>query len=69
MHPDEVRFRHMLDATCEALAFISNRTRKDMESDRMLTLALIQLLEIIGEAANGISADLGINTLKYLGLL
>jgi uncharacterized protein with HEPN domain len=57
LHPDEVRFRHMLDATCEALAFISNRTRKDMESDRMLTLALIQLLEIIGEAANGISAS------------
>ncbi len=57
LHPDEVRFRHMYDATCEALTFISGKTREDMESDRVLTLALIQLLEIIGEAANGIAAD------------
>ena len=61
MHPDEIRVRHMLDAACEALAFTSDKTRADVESDRMLSLALIQLLEIIGEAANGISGEFCMN--------
>lgn len=47
----------MLDATSEALAFTSDKTRSDLDSNRMLSLALIQLLEIIGEAANGISDE------------
>ncbi len=55
MHPDETRLRHMLDATLEALSFVSGKTRADVVSNRILVLALIQLLEIIGEAANGIS--------------
>ncbi|MCJ7818153.1 MAG: DUF86 domain-containing protein [Candidatus Thorarchaeota archaeon] len=57
MHPDEIRLRHMLDAVREALAFTSDKTRADVESNRMLILALIQLLEIIGEAANGITSE------------
>jgi uncharacterized protein with HEPN domain len=47
----------MLDATREALAFTSEKTRADLDSNRMLSLALIQLLEIIGEAANVISIE------------
>ena len=58
MRPDETRLRHMLDATCEALSFVSGKTRVDVISNRILVLALIQLLEIIGEAANGISDEL-----------
>ncbi|MHA1421951.1 MAG: HepT-like ribonuclease domain-containing protein [Candidatus Thorarchaeota archaeon] len=58
MHPDETRLRHMLDATHEALSFVSGKTRADVVSNRILVLALIQLLEIIGEAANGISDGL-----------
>lgn len=57
MHPDEIRLRHMLDATCEALSFVSEKKRIDVVSDRILVLALIQLLEIIGEAASGISTE------------
>lgn len=43
--------RHMLDAGCEALSFIKGRTRTDLDQDRMLVLALIKDIEIVGEAA------------------
>ena len=57
MHADEILLRHMLDATREALAFTADKGRSDLDSNRMLSLALIQLFEIIGEAANGISNE------------
>lgn len=34
---------------------MSNRTKKDLDDDRMLPLALVRLIEIIGEAANNVS--------------
>lgn len=48
---DQIRIRHMLDAVTEALAFTIDKNRADLDSDRMLTLAIIKELEIIGEAA------------------
>jgi uncharacterized protein with HEPN domain len=42
----------MLDHSREAVAMAAGRTRQDLETDRMLNLALIRLLEIVGEAAN-----------------
>jgi uncharacterized protein with HEPN domain len=45
----------MLDAAREAILFVRNRGRTDLENDRMLVLALIKAIEIIGEAANQIS--------------
>ncbi|MBC6476830.1 MAG: DUF86 domain-containing protein [Hormoscilla sp. GM7CHS1pb] len=48
---DPVRLHHMLDAAKEAVLFAENRTRIDLESDRMLTLSLVKCIEIIGEAA------------------
>jgi len=42
----------MRDYCCEALAMIEGRTREDLDVDRMLNLALVRLLEIVGEAAN-----------------
>ena len=47
----------MLDAGREALSFIEGRTREDLSRDRMLLLALIKEIEIIGEAASRISAE------------
>jgi uncharacterized protein with HEPN domain len=41
----------MLDAALEALSFAENRTRKDLDADRKLELALVKAIEIIGEAA------------------
>jgi uncharacterized protein with HEPN domain len=47
----------MQDAAIEAMSFIENRTRKDLDRDRMLALALVKDIEIIGEAAGRVSAD------------
>jgi uncharacterized protein with HEPN domain len=52
---DEVRVRHMLDAARQALEFVHGRDRPDLDSDPMLRLAVIKLLEIIGEAAKNVS--------------
>jgi len=57
MIDDATRLRHMRDAAVEAVGFIRDRTRSDLEGDRMLTLALVKDIEIIGEAAGRISAD------------
>jgi uncharacterized protein with HEPN domain len=47
----------MRDAAREAMSFVEHRDRKDLGSDRMLTLAIVKDIEIIGEAASRISAD------------
>ena len=54
---DLVRLRHMLDAARKAVDFSRGRTRDDLDSDEMLSLALVRLLEIIGEAAKRISEE------------
>jgi uncharacterized protein with HEPN domain len=47
----------MLDAVLEVIEFTHNKKRSDLDSDRKLKHALVRLLEIIGEAAAGISSD------------
>jgi uncharacterized protein with HEPN domain len=54
-HEDTVRLGHMLDHALEAVEMCRGRTRKDLDSDRMLNLALVRLVEIVGEAANRVS--------------
>ena len=46
-----VRLRHMLDHAKEAVFLVRGKSRKDLDSDRLLNLALVRLVEIIGEAA------------------
>jgi len=41
----------MLDHSRETVAMAAGRARDDLTSDRMLNLALVRLLEIVGEAA------------------
>jgi uncharacterized protein with HEPN domain len=53
---DIVRLRHMLDAAKEALSFVSNKTRKSLDTDRQLALSLVKAIEIIGEAAANVTA-------------
>ncbi len=52
---DGTRLRHIKDAAEEALSFVKNRSREDLDNERMLSLALVRLIEIIGEAANNVS--------------
>jgi len=47
----------MLAASKEATEFASGKSRKDLEKDRILTLAIIKSIEIIGEAASKVTAD------------
>ena len=54
---DVIRLRHMLDAAREALSFIAGRSSEDLSRDRMLLLALVKEIEIIGEAASRISDE------------
>lgn len=54
---DHVRFRHMLDAAKEAMKLAEGKTRKDIENERLLNLSLVRLIEVVGEAANRVSAD------------
>jgi uncharacterized protein with HEPN domain len=47
----------MLDAAREALTFIRNKTRADIDRDRLLALGLMKSIEIIGEAASKVSRE------------
>jgi uncharacterized protein with HEPN domain len=38
----------------EALSFVEGKTRADLEANRLLNLALVRLVEVIGEAASRI---------------
>ncbi len=54
---DDIRLRHMMDAAKEAFAFVRNRSRSDLDHDRMLAHALVRCIEIIGEAAAQITKE------------
>ena len=54
---DETRIKHMFDAAQKAITFTNNRTFQDLEEDEMLALALVKLIEIVGEAASRVSKD------------
>ncbi len=54
---DLVRLRHMLEAAQEAMEFAEGRSVNDVKSDRLLSLALVRLVEIVGEAASHVSED------------
>lgn len=45
----------MLRHAEEVLAHTSGRSRADLDADRLLSLALVRLLEIVGEAAGRVS--------------
>lgn len=54
-HDDTISFRHMLDHAREAVDIITGKTPEDLGRERMLELALIRLVEIVGEAAGRVS--------------
>jgi len=56
-HDDEVRLRHMLDHAVEACKMVRGCQPEDLRQNRMLQLALIHLVEIIGEAASRVSEE------------
>jgi uncharacterized protein with HEPN domain len=47
----------MMEYSNEALSLVEGKIRSDLDNDRLLNLALVRLLEIIGEAANRLSSE------------
>lgn len=56
-HSDATRLRHMLDHAREAFEMVRGRRREELDSDRMLELSLVRLVEIVGEAAARVSEE------------
>lgn len=54
---DLIRLRHMLDAAKEAIELAAGKSRNEIETERMLNLSLVRLIEIVGEAADHVSAE------------
>ncbi|MGA1474122.1 MAG: DUF86 domain-containing protein [Prochlorothrix sp.] len=51
------RLRHILDSAKLALTFVAGATRETLNQDIKLVLAIVRLLEVIGEAANHVSVE------------
>jgi uncharacterized protein with HEPN domain len=47
----------MLEHAREAMQLVAGRDRSDLDTDRILSLALVRLLEIVGEAAARVSSE------------
>lgn len=52
---DAASLQHTLDHSREALVLVKDKSRRELDDDRVLGLALVRLLEIIGEAASRVS--------------
>jgi len=57
-HEDSVTLRQMLEHVEEAVSLTCGRTREHLDSDRIFYLALLKLVEIVGEAAGRLSSSL-----------
>ena len=58
MTPDDrVRVQHMMQACELAAGFVAGRSRTDLDADQMLRFALVQAVQIVGEAAGRISVE------------
>jgi uncharacterized protein with HEPN domain len=52
---DQVYVGHMLDMARKALVLVQGKDRADYDRDEPLRLALVHLIQVIGEAARRIS--------------
>ena len=55
---DRVRLEHMLEMALKAQIIALNRTRRELDTDDVLQLALARAIEIIGEAGSKVSQDI-----------
>lgn len=66
---DRIRLLHMLEHAREAMQLVAGRNRSDLDTDRVLNLALVRLLEIVGEAAARVSSEARAGTRHSLSIL
>lgn len=55
---DQTRLRHIRDAAKKVIAYAAETDRESLSEDEMRLLALVRLVEIIGEASARLSDDL-----------
>lgn len=55
---DLVPVHHMRDDAAEALDLVRDRSKEEVVGDRVLSLAVVRLLEIVGEAAGRVPTEL-----------
>jgi uncharacterized protein with HEPN domain len=55
---DRIRIQHMVDASYDAIHFVNGLELGDVEGNRLLLLALVKCVEILGEAASRVSVEL-----------
>jgi hypothetical protein len=68
MQKDDLnRLKHMRDVAREATDFARGRAKSELDTDRMLVLALMKDIEIIGEAANRFRRRHGPNSRRFRG--
>jgi uncharacterized protein with HEPN domain len=56
-HDPTLRIRHMLDHAKEAVDLMAGKEKAALGSDRVLQLALVRLVAIVGEAANRLTIE------------
>ena len=54
----QIALQQMLSHAIEAVKLCQGRVRENLDSDRTLNLALVRLLEIMGEAANRVPIEI-----------
>lgn len=54
---DLTRLQHMLSSSEAILSFIKDKTKEDLDKDRLLNSAILRELEILGEASVAISKE------------
>lgn len=54
---DQARLHHMLDAARDAIDFVKEKNRNDLDHDRLLAFGLVHAIEIVGEAAARITQE------------
>ena len=56
-HDPTLRMRHMLDHAKEAVDLLAGKEKAELSRNRILELALVRLVEIVGEAANRLPTE------------
>jgi uncharacterized protein with HEPN domain len=57
-HDPRFRVQHMLDNAREAVDLLGDRSLEALHADRVLQLALVTLVQVIGEASSRVPKDL-----------
>jgi uncharacterized protein with HEPN domain len=60
-HDDMIRLRHVLDHAKEAADLVAGKDKTELRHNRVLELALIRLVEIVGEASAKVSSEMQAN--------